>query len=418
MTHLTSTLPRSPTNESRPGHDFERHFASRLDDLRARGNYREFVQLSRIAGAWPRARWHGPGGVREVTVWCSNDYLGMGQHSAVTGAMAGEAMAQSAGSGGTRNISGTNTLHAELETELADLHRKSAALLFTSGYVANLGSLATLAAALPKTVVLSDERNHASMIAGLQAARVEKQVFRHNDPDHLEALLRRLPPDRPKIIAFESVYSMDGTMGAIAEITALARAYGALTYLDEVHAVGLYGREGAGVAAMTGCSDAIDVIQGTLAKAFGVIGGYVAASATIVDYLRSFSREFIFTSSLPPPVAAAALAAVREVRRADDRRARLRDRVAAVKRGLDRAGITYLPSESHIVPVPVSGAARVKAVAKTLLDEHGIYVQPINAPTVPIGGERLRLTPGPLHDEAMIEQLITALVDALARHRA
>lgn len=415
MTYIAGMKSFHGADGSTTTHGFDRHFGARLDALRAHGNYREFVQLSRIRGAWPRAHWHGAHGVREVTVWCSNDYLGMGQHPDVVGAMANETTRQSAGSGGTRNISGTNYLHADLEAELARLHRKPAALLFTSGYVANLGALTTLATALPNTVVLSDERNHASMIAGLQAARVEKQIFRHNDPNHLEALLRRLPADRPKIIAFESVYSMDGTIGAVADIAALARSYGALTYLDEVHAVGLYGRQGAGIADAEGCGDTIDIVQGTLAKAFGVIGGYVAASAATVDYIRSFSREFIFTSSLPPPVVAAALAAIRAVKAADDRRAQLRERVAQVKAGLDRVGIKYVNSDSHIIPVLVPGASQVKAVARTLLEDHCIYVQPINAPTVPVGAERLRLTPCPLHDDAMIDCLLAALTDALGR---
>ncbi len=409
-------IPCAPHHATEPPPVFDRAFRTRLVDLKARGGYREFARLTRIPGAWPTALVHGADGPRRVTVWCSNDYLGMAQHPAVVQAMAAEALQQSAGSGGTRNIGGTYAVHAELEQQLALHHRKPAALLFTSGYVANLGALATLAAALPGAVVLSDERNHASMIAGFQAARVEKAIFRHNDPDHLEFLLRGIPAHRPKIIAFESVYSMDGTIGAVAEIAALARAHGALTYLDEVHAVGLYGRSGAGVADAAGCLEQIDVIQGTLAKAFGVIGGYIAASATTVDYVRSFSREFIFTSSLPPPVAAAALASLNAVRAADDLRARLFDRVAAVKRALTAAGIPFQDSGSHIVPVIVPGAARVKAVARSLVEDHAIYVQPINAPTVPEGRERLRLTPGPHHTDAMIEKLVAALTAVLAGH--
>lgn len=386
-------------------------FSERLDDLRARGAYRDFARLSRIPGAWPKALLHDDAGAREVTVWCSNDYLGMGQHPAVVEAMAETARGQSAGSGGTRNISGTHRLHATLEAELADLHGKQAALLFTSGYVANLGTLATLAAGIPGCIVLSDEKNHASMIAGLQAARVEKRIFRHNDLAHLESLLQAIPAGRPKIIAFESVYSMDGTIGAAAEIATLAKRYGALTYLDEVHAVGLYGPHGAGIAATQGAE--IDVIQGTLAKSFGVIGGYIAADAKLIDYVRSFSREFIFTSSLPPPVVAGALAAVRFLRGADDLRLRHQDRVAATKRALANAGIPFSDAPSHIVPVLVPGAARVKAVARRLLDDSAIYVQPINAPTVAVGAERLRLTPSPLHTDAMIADLVAALTSAL-----
>ena len=390
---------------------YEAFFGERLDDLRTRGNYRAFARLSRLPGAWPRALLHDDAGSREVTVWCSNDYLGMGQHRAVVEAMAETALGQSAGSGGTRNISGTHRLHAALESELASLHRKDAALLFTSGYVANLGALATLAAGIPGCVVLSDEKNHASMIAGFQAARVEKRIFRHNDIAHLETLLQAIPAGRPKIIAFESVYSMDGTVGAVSAISALAKKYGALTYLDEVHAVGLYGPDGAGVAAAHGAE--IDVIQGTLAKAFGVIGGYIAASAQLIDYVRSFSREFIFTSSLPPPVVAAALSATRHVRGAEDLRRRHQDRVASTKRALTDAGISFIDAPSHIVPVLVPGADRVKRVAKALLDDHAIYVQPINAPTVAVGAERLRLTPSPLHTDAMIAELVVALTDAL-----
>jgi 5-aminolevulinate synthase len=395
--------------------DYDRVFSARLADLKARGSYREFARLARIPGAWPRAVFHDARGVREVVVWCSNDYLGLGQHPAVVQAMADEALRQAAGSGGTRNISGTHCRHVELEQALADLHGKAAALLFTSGYVANLGALATLAGAFPNCVVFSDERNHASMIAGLQAARVEKRIFRHNDTDHLQTMLRQVPRGRPKIIAFESVYSMDGTVGAVADIARLAREHGALTYLDEVHAVGLYGPNGAGIAEAQGVAERIDVIQGTLAKAFGVVGGYIAASAATVDFIRSHSREFIFTSSLPPPVVAAALASVGVVRAAHDLRRRQRRQVEILKAALTTAGLPFLASPSHIVPVPVPGARRVKAVARALLDDHGIYVQPINAPTVPEGAERLRLTPGPHHTDGDVAHVVAALGDVLAR---
>jgi 5-aminolevulinate synthase len=399
-----------------PHFDYGAHVGAALTQLKSQGNYRRFARLSRIGGAWPRALLHDGGAAREVTVWCSNDYLGMGSHPAVIGAMAETALAQSAGAGGTRNISGTHHLHDMLERELAEMHGKPSALLFNSGYLANLGSLATLAAKLPGCIVLSDERNHASMIAGIQAARVEKHVFRHNDLAQLDSLLRRLPPSRPKIIAFESVYSMDGTVADIPAIAALARRHHALTYLDEVHAVGLYGPYGAGLAAQQGAAQHVDIIQGTLAKAFGVVGGYVAASAEIVDFLRSFSREFIFTSALPPPVVAAALASVRFVRQADDLRIRHQQHVAKVKRNLRAVGVPVVDTPSHIVPVMIGDAKRASAISATLLNEHGIYVQPINSPTVPRGTERLRLTPSPQHTDAMITALTAALVDAFACH--
>jgi 5-aminolevulinate synthase len=418
MTQRLAVVPAVAVTAPTPPFDYGAHFAGALNDLKAAGNYRRFVRLSRLPGRWPRALLHDAAGAREVTVWCSNDYLGMGSHPVTVSAMTEAAAHESAGAGGTRNISGTHQLHAELERELADLHGKDAALLFTSGYLANLGSLATLAARLPDCIVLSDERNHASMIAGIQAARVEKHVFRHNDVDHLESILRRLPVSRPKLIAFESVYSMDGSVGEIAAVAALARRYNALTYLDEVHAVGLYGTGGGGKADELGLAHHIDVIQGTLAKAFGVVGGYVVASAAAVDFLRSFSREFIFTSALPPPVAAAALASVRFVRAARDLRTRHQQRVTALKHALRAAGLPLVDGPSHIVPVMIGEARRTAAICATLLDRHGIYVQPINHPTVPRGTERIRLTPGPQHSDAMIETLVAALADAFARHGA
>jgi 5-aminolevulinate synthase len=410
MTHLTPIV--TPTASAFP---YAAHFASALDGLRRAGNYRQFARLSRIPGAWPRALWHGEAGPKPVTVWCSNDYLGMGQHPAVTEAMAAAARAESAGAGGTRNIAGTHTVHAELEAELAALHRKPAALLFTSGYLANVGALSALARSLPDCVVFSDARNHASMIAGIKSARVDKRIFRHNDLADLEAQLKSVRLGRPKIIACESVYSMDGTFGALREISALAKRHGALTYVDEVHAVGLYGPNGGGLIDHLGLHADIDVVQGTLAKAFGVVGGYVAASRDIVDVVRSFSGEFIFTTALPPPVAAAALAAVRAVRDAGALRARHQDRVRRVKAGLRARGLPMLDSPSHIVPVAVPGAAQVKALADDLRDRHGIYVQPINAPTVQEGAERIRLTPGPLHTDEMIAHLLAALADSFAR---
>ncbi len=396
--------------------DYSDYFSDSLQALKREGNYRHFARLSRIPGEWPKAMLHDHSGARQVTVWCSNDYLGMGSHPVTTEAMAKVAQHESAGAGGTRNISGTHQLHAALENELAALHRKPAALLFNSGYLANLGSLATLASKLPDCVVISDERNHASMIAGIQAARVEKLIFRHNDLSHLESILLRLPVHRPKIIAFESIYSMDGTISDIAGITSLARRFGALTYLDEVHAVGLYGPGGAGIADREGVAGKVDIIQGTLAKAFGVVGGYVAASATTVDFLRSFSREFIFTSSLPPPVAAAALASVRFVRQAHGLRQQHQTQVVKVKQALRSAELPLLETQSHIVPVMIGDSKRASAICATLLSDHGIYVQPINHPTVARGTERIRVTPSPQHTDAMITALVEALVDAFRRH--
>jgi len=391
---------------------YDQFLGDGLTALKASGAYRYFAKLSRVAGAWPQVMLHDAARPRLVTSWCSNDYLGMGQHAVAMNAMAEAAVAQAAGAGGTRNIAGTHAVHTELEARLAALHSKQAALLFTSGYVANLGALATLASKLPNCVVFSDERNHASMIAGIRAARVEKHVFRHNDAEHLEQLLKQHSPSRPKIIAFESVYSMDGTIGNLRAFADLAKRYGALTYLDEVHAVGLYGAQGGGVSEQEGVSGDIDIIQGTLAKAFGVVGGYVAASTTIIDYLRSFSGEFIFTTSLPPPVAAAALASVVHVQQAQDLRTRLHARVSAVKLALRSAGLPLLDNPSHIVPVMVGNAVRVKAISAHLLEKHDIYAQPINAPTVAIGTERLRITPGPYHTDDMIDQLIVALRDS------
>jgi len=396
--------------------DYGAHFLDSLRTLKREGSYRHFARLSRIPGQWPRAVLHDHSGARQVTVWCSNDYLGMGSHPVTTEAMADAARHESAGAGGTRNISGTHQLHAELESELAAFHGKPAALLFNSGYLANLGSLATLASKLPDCVVISDERNHASMIAGIQAARVEKFVFRHNDLSHLETILRRLPVHRPKIVAFESVYSMDGSIGNITGIVSLAQCYGALTYLDEVHAVGMYGPGAAGIADREGAAGKVDIIQGTLAKAFGVVGGYVAASANVVDFLRSFSREFIFTTSLPPPVVAAALASMQFVRQAHDLRQQHQTQVEKVKHALRLAGLPLLETQSHIVPVMIGDAKRASVICKALLNDHGIYVQPINHPTVARGTERIRLTPSPQHTDAMIASLVGALVDAFKRH--
>ncbi len=399
--------------------DYEAFFQWKLDGLRREGNYRVFAELERQAGAFPKASLHGAQPLgrneagdpapREVTVWCSNDYLGMGQHPAVLSAMHAAIDRFGAGAGGTRNIAGTSTVHVALEQELADLHGKAQALLFGSGYMSNWTTLGTLASSLPNCVVLSDASNHASMIEGIRHSRAERQIFRHNDPEDLRARLAALPADVPKLVAFESVYSMDGDVAPIAALCDVADAFGAMTYLDEVHAVGLYGPEGAGIAARDGVSDRLTVIEGTLAKAFGVVGGYIAASSLLCDFIRSFASGYIFTTATPPAVAAGALASIRTLRRSDDLRARHADRVARVRARLDAAGVPHLANPSHIVPVIVGNAVQCRLLSDRLLSRHGIYVQPINYPTVPRGTERLRLTPSPLHSDADIDHLVEAL---------
>lgn len=394
---------------------YDAAFANALAKLKAEGRYRVFADLERACGAFPRATWHGPDGVAEVTVWCSNDYLGMGQHPDVLKAMHAALDRWGAGAGGTRNIAGTAHAHVELEDELARLHGKPAALVFGSGYNANEAALSTLARLLPGCVIFSDEFNHASMIEGIRHGRAEKHIFKHNDAADLARLLKTVPRERPKIIAFESVYSMDGDFGPIAAICALAREHGAMTYLDEVHAVGLYGATGAGVAERDGVMDQVDLIQGTLAKGFGVVGGYIAGSAAMIDAVRSHAAAFIFSTSMPPVVAAGALAAVKVLRASDDIRQRHQERATRLKDLLRAARLPVMDSPSHVVPVMVGDARACKQASDELLARHRIYIQPINYPTVPRGTERLRITPTPLHDDAMMAALVAALEDVWMR---
>jgi 5-aminolevulinate synthase len=389
--------------------DFESFFNEKLEGLKQEGRYRVFMDLERQAGSFPRAKRYVNGSTQDITIWCSNDYLGMGQHPAVLKAMHEALDKCGAGAGGTRNISGTNHYHVELERELADLHGKEAALLFNSGYMSNWTTLSTLAAGLPNAIVFSDAGNHASMIEGIRHSRAEKIVFKHNDMADLERHLKAADANVPKIIAFESVYSMDGDFGRIAEICDLADRYGALTYLDEVHGVGLYGTRGGGLAEREGQMHRLSIIEGTLAKAYGVVGGYITGSAALCDYVRSFASGFIFSSALPPAVAAGARAAISHLKHSEFERARLRDRVARVKAGLDSIGIPHMHNDSHIVPVMVGDAAKCKWISDYLLDHHGIYLQPINYPTVARGTERLRITPTPFHSDDDIDGLVKAL---------
>ena len=392
--------------------NFERLLQQRLETLHREGRYRVFADLKRRRGAFPVADHFAAASPREVTVWCSNDYLGMGQHPKVIAAMHEAIDSVGAGSGGTRNISGTTHYHVELENELADLHGKEAALLFTSAYVANDATLSTLVKLVPGTVVFSDEKNHASMIEGIRHGMGDKQIFRHNDVADLEAKLKKCPKGTPKIIAFESVYSMDGHIAPIAAICDLADKYGALTYLDEVHAVGMYGPRGGGIAERDGVMDRVDVINGTLAKGFGVMGGYIAGSRSLCDAIRSFASGFIFTTSLAPAIAAGALASIRHLKTSTFERARHQERVRTLKAALKAKRVPVMDNPSHIVPVMVGCPVHCKAVTDTLLRRYGIYVQPINYPTVPKGTERMRLTPSPVHSDEQMANLINAL-DAL-----
>jgi 5-aminolevulinate synthase len=395
--------------------DYEGFFAERVSALREEGRYRVFADLERRVGIFPKARLHRNGSDREVTIWCSNDYLAMGHHPVVLAAMHGALDRSGAGAGGTRNISGNTVYHIELERELADLHQKEAALLFSSGYVSNEATLGTVAKALPGCIVFSDADNHASMINGIKNSGAEKRVFRHNDVQHLESLLIDADPAVPKIIAFESVYSMDGDIAPLEQIVDIAKQYGAMTYLDEVHAVGMYGARGGGISEREGLTDKIDIIEGTLGKAFGVVGGYITGSSALVDFVRGYAPGFIFTTSMPPVVAAGALASVRHLKNSTIERQLQQDHAAKLKQALRDAGLPVMPSDSHIVPVHVGDPRLCKAITDELLDKHNIYVQPINYPTVPRGTERLRLTPTPLHDETEIDALIVALTEVWTR---
>jgi 5-aminolevulinate synthase len=385
------------------------HFHSYLESVRREDRYRVFADLERHAHRPPYATWRSGGTSREVVVWCSNDYLGMGRHAAVIGAMVETARRMGAGAGGTRNISGNSHAVVALEAELADLHRKEAALAFTSGYVSNEAALGTIGRLLPNCLVLSDEKNHASMIAGIRASGAEKRIFRHNDLGHLEALLQEAGHTRPKVIAFESLYSMDGDIAPIGRVCDLAAKFGALTYLDEVHAVGLYGLRGAGIAERDGVMDRVDVIEGTLAKGFGVVGGYIAADAVICDAIRSAAPSFIFTTAMPPAVAAAATQSIRHLKRSVAERMAHRLQVDKTRRALREPGIPMMPSQSHIIPVPVSDPALCREASTLLLERFAIYIQPINYPTVPKGTERLRITPTPFHNDRLIDGLANAL---------
>ncbi len=417
VTPLLAPIPTvTPANPGTARSFYDSFFDLRLQELHREGRYRVFADLERQVGRFPKARLRlADGQEKDVTLWCSNDYLGMGHHPVVIDALCQAAQTYGAGAGGTRNISGTTHLHVMLEESLADLHGKDAALLFTSGYVSNEATLSTLAKVLPDCVIFSDEKNHASMIAGIRASGAEKHIFRHSDLAHLEELLASVARCRPKIIAFESVYSMDGDISPIAAICDLADKYGALTYIDEVHAVGMYGPRGAGVAERDGVMERIDIIEGTLGKAYGVLGGYVASRRGVIDVIRSYAPGFIFTTALPPALLAAARASVEHLKTSQNERLRHQERVQRLKSMLRAAGLPAVQSTSHIVPVIVGDAKLCKAATDMLLAEHAIYVQPINYPTVPRGGERLRLTATPLHSDDDLEALVGALVSVWSK---
>ncbi|GEC16558.1 5-aminolevulinate synthase [Nitrobacter winogradskyi] len=395
--------------------DYSKFFSNALDRLHDERRYRVFADLERIAGRFPYATLHTPKGPRNVIIWCSNDYLGMGQHPKVVGAMVETATRVGTGAGGTRNIAGTHHPLVQLEQELADLHGKPAALVFTSGYVSNQTGISTLAKLIPDCLILSDALNHNSMIEGIRQSGCERVVFRHNDLAHLEELLRAAPPERPKLIACESLYSMDGDIAPLAKICDLAERYGAMTYVDEVHAVGMYGPRGGGIAEREGVMHRIDVLEGTLAKAFGCLGGYIAGKSEIIDAVRSYAPGFIFTTSLPPAICSAATAAIRHLKSSTWERERHQERAARTKASLIAAGLPVMVSSTHIVPVFVGDPERCKQASDMLLHEHNIYIQPINYPTVAKGMERLRITPSPYHDDALVDQLAEALLQVWER---
>jgi 5-aminolevulinate synthase len=395
--------------------DYEAFFTGALAQLHNERRYRVFADLERLAGRFPHAIWHSPHGKRDVVVWCSNDYLGMGQHPKVIGAMVETATRMGTGAGGTRNIAGTNHPLVELERELADLHGKEGALIFTSGYVSNQVGITTIAKLMPDCLIISDAFNHNSMIEGVRQSGCEKAIWRHNDPGHLEQLLKAASPSRPKLVVFEGLYSMDGDVAPVNAICNLAERYGAMTYCDEVHAVGMYGPRGGGICERDGAMHRVDVIEGTLAKAFGCLGGYITGSASLIDAVRSYAPGFIFTTALPPPVCAAATAAIRHLKTSSFERERHQDRAGRVKAVLTAAGLPVMPSDTHIVPVIVGDPESCKTVTDLLLDEHGIYIQPLNYPTVPKGTERLRITPSPYHTDALIDGLAEALLDVWER---
>ncbi len=395
--------------------NYDRYFKNALDALRLEGRYRVFNDIKRVSGKFPQAIYFSEKGEKEVIVWCSNDYLGMGQNKKVIDAMHLAIDKVGAGSGGTRNISGTTHYHVLLEKELADLHNKESALVFTSGYISNEASISTIVSLMPDCIIFSDELNHASMIQGMRTSNAEKIIFKHNDPEHLEKLLKESDINRPKLIAFESVYSMDGDIAPIKEICEVAKKNNALTYLDEVHAVGMYGPRGGGIAEQEGLMDKLDIIEGTLAKAYGTMGGYIASSKNIIDTVRSFASSFIFTTSLAPSITAGALASVKHLKNSNIERERHQERAKSLKSKLRQTGIVVMPSESHIVPVLVGDPVLCKQASDILLSEFSIYVQPINYPTVPRGKERLRITPSPFHDDSMMDNLVESLKDVWKR---